>query len=192
MGLVDELSQITDTAAESDDVEELARLQQRCETILANVTNSVANEPDPELREHLAGVQQQAREALMAVKQRAAEVKIERMDPEYEQRRNSRARNQVTKKQEEMDEAKKFLSQGGLGDLLGGLLGAVSGGRARPGMPAPGVRTCAECGAELKPNAKFCAECGATAEPKERRCAACGTVLGGTVKFCPDCGARQP
>ncbi len=196
MGLQEELNEIGDQTNESDDPEELGRFQKRCETILANVSRSMVTEQDAGLRGHLQGVEEQAQETLQAVKQRLAEVRIERMDPEFEERKAQKLRDEESKKQAEMEKARQFLSGGGLGDLLGGLLGSASG--AKPAgagksssAAAPAARSCAECGSELKAGAKFCPECGAQVT-QERRCAACGIPLTPAVKFCPDCGAKQP
>jgi len=205
MSLQDELEQIASKVEESDNLEELTQYQKRCEAILANISKTLATEQDPELIEHLQGIEEQAKETQRAVKQRLAEVKIARMDPEYEQQKAQKAHEEQLKKQEEMEQAKQLLSQGGLGGLLGGIFGAAgstapvqaaSGGEtaAAPSSgaaaPAPAAVKCAQCGAELKPSAKFCPECG-TPVPRERHCANCGAKLAPAAKFCPECGTKQ-
>ena len=175
MSLQDELNEISTKTEECDDLEELTQFQKRCEAILTNVSKTVATEQDAELRQHLEEVGEQAKETLRTVKQRLADVKIARMDPEYEQRKAQKQREEQLKKQKGLEEAQKFISQGGLGNLLGGLFGAAagaasapkgSGGSAAPSSSsagsasAPAAVQCAQCGAELKPNAKFCPECG--------------------------------
>jgi rubrerythrin len=205
LSLQDELSDILSKAEGSDDQEQLAGFQKRSEAILANASKTLASEQDPELREHLQGIEEQAKETLRAVKQRLAEVKITRMDPEYEQRKAQKLREEELRKQREMQQAQQFLSQGGLGGLLGGIFGgAVGGPGAPPGgggastaapssSPAavtPVVLKCGQCGSELKPGAKFCPECG-TPVPRERHCTNCGAKLAPAAKFCPECGTKQ-
>ena len=143
------------------------------------------------MREHLQQIEEQAKETLRTVKQRLAEVKIARMDPEYEQRKAEKARAEQLKKQKEMEQAQQFLSQGGLGGLLGGIFGVAAGGAAAgTPAPAPAAVKCAQCGSELKPGAKFCPECG-TPVPRERHCTNCGAKVAPGVKFCPECGTKQ-
>ena len=126
MSLQDELSEIVSKADASDDPEQLAQFQRRCEAILTNASKSLAGEQDVELREHLRGIEEQAKDVLRSVKERLAEVKIARMDPEYEQRKLQKQQEEQLKKQQEMAKAQQFLSQGGLGGLLGGIFGAFS------------------------------------------------------------------
>lgn len=191
MALQDELNEIVSQAEESDDLEQLTQFQKRSEAILANASKTLASEQDAVQREHLQQIEEQAKETLRTVKQRLAEVKIARLDPEYEQRKAEKARAEQLKKQKEMEQAQQFLSQGGLGGLLGGIFGAAAGGAAA-GVPAPAAAAvkCAQCGTELKPNAKFCPECG-TPVPRERHCTNCGAKVAPGVKFCPECGTKQ-
>jgi RNA polymerase subunit RPABC4/transcription elongation factor Spt4 len=202
LSLQDELSEILSATQESDDLEQLAGFQKRCEVILASVSKTLLAEQDAELREHLQAIEEQAKDTLHAVKQRLAEVKIARMDPEYEQRKAQKQREQELKKQRELQQAQQLLSQGGLGGLLGGIFGGAVGvpaaptggaGTAAPSSTAavsPAAVKCAQCGTELKPGAKFCPECG-TPVPREKHCANCGAKLVPTAKFCPECGTRQ-
>jgi len=205
LSLQDELSDILSKAEGSDDLEQLAGFQKRGEAILANASKTLASEQDSELREHLQGIEEQAKETLRAVKQRLAEVKITRMDPEYEQRKAQKLREEELKKQREMQQAQQFLSQGGLGGLLGGIFGGAAGVPGAPpggggaGTAAPSLATaavtpaalkCDQCGSELKPGAKFCPECG-TPVPRERHCTNCGAKLAPAAKFCPECGTKQ-
>jgi ribosomal protein L40E len=205
LSLQDELTEILSTTQESDDLEQLAGFQKRCEVILANASKALLAEQDAELREHLQAIEEQAKETLHTVKQRLAEVKIARMDPEYEQRKAQREREEQLKKQREMQQAQQLLSQGGLGGLLGGLFGGAVGVPAAPtgggGAAAaasssaaaavtPAAAKCVECGSELKASAKFCPECG-TPVPREEHCANCGAKLAPTAKFCPECGTKQ-
>jgi RNA polymerase subunit RPABC4/transcription elongation factor Spt4 len=204
LSLQDELSDIVSKAEGSDDPEQLAGFQKRCEAILANASKTLASEQDSELREHLQGIEEQAKETLRAAKQRLAEVKIARMDPEYEQNKAQKLREEELKKQREMQQAQQFLSQGGLGGLLGGIFGGAAGvpgasqggggaGTAVPSAAAavtPTAAKCGQCGSELKPGAKFCPECG-TPVPRERHCTNCGAKLAPAAKFCPECGTKQ-
>lgn len=48
---------------------------------------------------------------------------------------------------------------------------------------------CANCGAELQPNARFCVECGEKVADK-KFCPQCGMELSEDAKFCSACGAR--
>jgi len=136
LALQDELNEIVSQAEESDDLEQLTQFQKRSEAILANASKTLATERDAVQREHLQQIEEQAKETLRTVKQRLAEVKIARLDPEYEQRKAEKARAEQLKKQKEMEQAQQFLSQGGLGGLLGSIFGAaagvawVSGGRS--------------------------------------------------------------
>jgi len=148
LSLQDELNEISSKVEESDDLEQLTQYQKRCEAILANVSKTFATEQDADLREHLQEVEEQAKETLRVVKQRLADVKIERMDPAYEQRKAQRKREEELKKQKEMEEAQKFLAQGGLGGLLGGIFGGVPGTGAGPSptsstAPTPAAVKCA-------------------------------------------------
>ena len=204
MSLQDELSEILSATQESDDLEQLAGFQKRCEVILANVSRTLMGEQDAELREHLQAIEEQAKDTLHAVKQRLAEVKIARMDPEYEQRKAQKQREEELKKQRELQQAQQLLSQGGLGGLLGGIFGgavgvpaaAAGGGGAAAtasssaAAASPAAVKCAQCGTELKPSAKFCPECG-TPIPREKHCANCGAKLAPIAKFCPECGTKQ-
>jgi len=199
VALTDELGEIMNKASDSDDVEELARFQQRCETIVTNIAKSIAAEQDSGLREHLQEVQAQATETLVYVKERLAEVKVERMDPDYDRRREEKRLAEERRQQEEMEKAKQFLGGGGLGDLLGGLMGAIGGAGAKQagaGSTAPAVtagsgagKACSSCGSELKAGAKFCPECG-TPVAQERACSSCGGKLQPGAKFCPECGTK--
>jgi len=56
-----------------------------------------------------------------------------------------------------------------------------------------GVKTCNNCGAEIKQEAKFCTNCGAPqdeeeAEPATKNCPSCGAELEMDAKFCPEYG----
>jgi RNA polymerase subunit RPABC4/transcription elongation factor Spt4 len=56
-----------------------------------------------------------------------------------------------------------------------------------------GVKTCNNCGAEIKQEAKFCTNCGAPqdqeeAPPATKNCPNCGAELDIDAKFCPECG----
>lgn len=186
MALQDELNEIASQAEESDDLEQLTQFQKRSEAVLANASKTLATEQDAVQREHLQQIEEQAKETLRTVKQRLAEVKIARLDPEYEQRKAEKARAEQLKKQKEMEQAQQFLSQGGLGGLLGGIFGAAAGVAA----PAAATVKCAQCGTELKPSGKFCPECG-TPVPRERHCTNCGAKVAPGVKFCPECGTKQ-
>jgi hypothetical protein len=99
LALQDELNEIASQAEESDDLEQLAQFQKRSEAILANASKTLATEQDAVQREHLRQIEEQAKETLRTVKQRLAEVKIARMDPEYEQRKAEKARAEQLKKQ---------------------------------------------------------------------------------------------
>jgi hypothetical protein len=210
MSLQDELSEIDSKAGGSDDLEQLAQFQRRCEVILTNTSKSLAAEQDAELREHLQGIEERAKDVFRTVKARLAEVKIARMDPDYEQHKLQKQQEEELKKQQEMAKAQEFLSQGGLSGLLGGIFGAAGGAQAAPAgrgattpalssaglasvpastVPAPGAIKCAHCGNELKAGAKFCPECG-TPVPREKHCANCGAKLAPAVKFCPECGTK--
>ena len=215
MSLNDELNQIASDAAKSDDVTQLSEYQKRCEVILANVTTTLAAEQDEELRSHLTEVKQTAEDTLHEVKQRLADVKVARLDSQYEQRKAQKQREAELKKQQDQERAQQFLAQGGLGKVFGGMFGGLAGaGAAQPGRSAAGVgqgstvaqsappasvapagvpaeTKCGQCGAELKPGVKFCGECG-TPVPRERHCTNCGTKLAPGVKFCGECGTQQP
>lgn len=202
MSLQDELSEIASKTEECDDLEVLTQYQKRCEVILTNVTKTLAAEQDPELREHLQEIEAQAKETQRTLKQRLAEVKIARLDPDYEQRKAQKQREEQSKRRQEMEDAQKLLSQTGLGGVLGGIFGAAVGasvpapaggeaaGPASDTTAAPAVLKCAQCGAELKPGARFCPECG-TPVPREKHCTNCGVKLAPGVKFCPECGSKQ-
>ena len=215
MSLNDELNQIASDAAKSDDVTQLSEYQKRCEVILANVTTTLAAEQDEELRSHLTEVKQTTEDTLREVKQRLADVKVARLDPQYEQRKAQKQREAELKKQQDQERAQQFLAQGGLGKVFGGMFGGLAGaGAAQPGRSAAGVgqgstfaqpapsanaapagvpaaTKCGQCGAELKDGVKFCGECG-TPVPRERHCTNCGAKLAPEVKFCGECGTRQP
>ena len=215
MSLNDELNQIASDAAKSDDVTQLSEYQKRCEVILANVTTTLVAERDEALRNHLTEVKQTAEDTLREVKQRLADVKVARLDPQYEQRKAQKQREAELKKQQDQERAQQFLAQGGLGKVFGGMLGGLAGAGATPGgvpaasagqgsavaQPAPLVSAaptgvpaatkCGQCGAELKAGVKFCGECGAPV-PRERHCTNCGAKLAPEVKFCGECGTRQP
>lgn len=100
----------------------------------------------------------------------------------------------------------QFTNMGvGLGTMagVGGAVGGIVGGAVnnaissaadtqpqQPIQPQGANTVCANCGAELAPNAKFCTECGANAEPKPKPfCPNCGTETNG-AKFCPECGTK--
>lgn len=56
-----------------------------------------------------------------------------------------------------------------------------------------GVKTCNNCGAEIKQEAKFCTNCGAPQDQEEtppatKNCPNCGAELDIDAKFCPECG----
>jgi hypothetical protein len=215
MSLNDELNQIASDAAKSDDVSQLSDYQKRCEVILANVTTTLAAEQDEELRSHLTEVKETAESTLHEVKQRLADVKVARLDPQYEQRKAQKQREAELKKQQDQERAQQFLAQGGLGKVFGGMFGGLAGaGAAQPGGPAtgagpgstvvqpassasaapagiPAATKCGQCGAEIKAGVKFCGECG-TPVPHERHCTNCGAKLAAEVKFCGECGTRQP
>jgi rubrerythrin len=148
LSLQDELSEILSKTEQSDDLEQLAGFQRRCEVILANVSKTLLGEQDAELREHLQAIEEQAKDTLHAVKQRLAEVKIARMDPEYEQRKAQKQR------EEELTPAAVKCVQCGT-ELK-------PGAKFCPecGTPVPREKHCANCGAKLVPTAKFCPECG--------------------------------
>ena len=215
MSLNDELNQIASDAAKSDDVTQLSEYQKRCEVILANVTTTLAAEQDEELRSHLTEVKQTAENTLREVKQRLADVKVARLDPQYEQRKAQKQREAELKKQQDQERAQQFLAQGGFGKVFGGMFGGLAGAGATPGgVPAasagqgsavaqpaplasaaptgvPAATKCGRCGAELKAGVKFCGECGAPV-PRERHCTNCGAKLAPEVKFCGECGTQQP
>ena len=108
MSLNDELNQISSDAAKSDDVSQLSDYQKRCEAILANVTTTLAAEQDEELRSHLTEVKQTAENTLREVKQRLADVKVARLDPQYEQRKAQKQREAELKKQQDQERAQQF------------------------------------------------------------------------------------
>ena len=215
MSLNDELNQIASDAAKSDDVSQLSDYQKRSEVILANVTTTLAAEQDEELRSHLTEVKQTTEDTLREVKQRLADVKVARLDPQYEQRKAQKQREAELKKQQDQERAQQFLAQGGLGNVFGGMFGGLASAEAaQPGGPAasagqgstvaqpaasasaapagvPAATKCGQCGAELKTGVKFCGECG-TPVPRERHCTNCGAKLAPEVKFCGECGIRQP
>jgi hypothetical protein len=160
-------------------------------------------------------VKQTAENTLHEVKQRLADVKVARLDPQYEQRKAQKQREADLKKQQDQERAQQFLAQGGLGKVFGSMFGGLAGaGAAQPGglagsagkgstvaqptppasaAPAgvPAATKCGQCGAELKAGVKFCGECG-TPVPRERHCTNCGAKLATEVKFCGECGTRQP
>lgn len=67
---------------------------------------------------------------------------------------------------------------------------AMSGQPEAPAQQAQaGVKSCANCGAQVPMNAKFCPECG-TQMPVARFCQECGEKLAPGAKFCPNCGTK--
>jgi hypothetical protein len=52
----------------------------------------------------------------------------------------------------------------------------------------PAERTCAVCGAELKPEFRYCTQCGAMPPSAGRFCTRCGTRLDPSFRFCTNCG----
>ncbi len=199
MSLRDELQEIESTASESENLEELAGCQKRVEAILERVSKTLAAETDEEVRSHLQEIDEQGKETLREVKQRLADMRVELMDPDYHRRKAEKQQQEDLKKQRDMQEAKRFLAEGGLGNLFGGLFGGATAGpssvtaptaSAAPGgtPPAPAA-ACGQCGNELKPGAKFCPECG-TPVPREKHCSNCGVLLAPTARFCTECGTK--
>jgi len=95
------------------------------QAILERVARTLAAEKDEEVRGHLQEIEEQGKETLRAVKQRLADMRVELMDPDYQRRKAEKQRQEEVKKQHDMEEAKRFLSEGGLGNLFGGLLGGA-------------------------------------------------------------------
>lgn len=62
-----------------------------------------------------------------------------------------------------------------------------SAGVPPPGTPAPPVRKCASCGADLKADDGFCRKCGVKVE-RPTTCGKCGADLMGDDAFCRKCG----
>ncbi len=77
--LWDELNQLGDISRDSEDLGALGQAQQRCETILANVTKNLAAESDATVREHLESIQNRTNDIVADLKKRMAEVKIMNM-----------------------------------------------------------------------------------------------------------------
>ena len=191
MGIQDELSQIESRFADSDDIQELAQVLARCETILANATKAMAGEADPAMRQTIEEMRQGAQDLLARVKTRFAQVKVARMDPDYEKNKGAEAERRQQKQTEDLKKAQQFLAGGGLGNLLGGLMGAAAGfkGMAEtPGAPSQLGSACPKCGAQST-GGKFCPECGAPTA-RNSKCPGCGSQLAAGAKFCPECGAK--
>jgi double zinc ribbon protein len=181
----DELSALDRSIGATDDLQELARVQARLQTLRANIEAGLASEKDDGVRQFLTSLRDQAIDIETAAKQRLADVKVARMDPAYEQHKSEAAAKALAetqkRKTEELEKAKQFLNARGLGGLFGGML-AAAGGAA----PAAGGAACAKCSAPVGAS-KFCPQCGAPV-PQERHCSKCSVKLEAAAKFCGECG----
>lgn len=57
--------------------------------------------------------------------------------------------------------------------------------------PAPAVKKCVDCGAEIRSTTKFCPSCGASQPAQQmptRTCPTCGYAVSAGKKFCTSCG----
>src|SRR5687768_1280295 len=188
--------------AEANQIDNLPRLKEIRDELLdiAQTMNQAAlRSEDPTVRTMATELRDSAQYQAEDVRQRAAQIELDQMDPNYEARKQAK----LAAQRAEEDKGKEMLGgfmktimggggqEGGnpLGSLLGGLMGnkdepaAAAPAPVAPPAPSPApppataapaaaAGACASCGGALLPGAKFCPNCGAKAGPA--MCTGCG------------------
>ena len=214
----DDIQALATEAAQTEDVARLRQIRDELLNIAQSMSQAALRSEDATVRTMATELRDSAQNEAEEVRQRAAQLEIDQMDPQYEARRAARVAAKEAEDQKGREMVGGFMKTlmgegggggggGGLGKLLGGLMGskdetaahvptAPDAPEAAPPAPSPapspGVApgtACSSCGAALTPGAKFCPECGAKAGPA--MCTGCGAELPPTGRFCPSCGAPR-
>jgi rubrerythrin len=198
----EDVDHIVSMAEQTEDVEQLKKHQQELMDIAATMDRIASSSTDQELRDDALAIKESAEYSAQDIGQRARQLQIDQMDPNYERRKAERAAFEQQQKEREAREAQEGLSKlsGFFGGLMGGGsgggggaggLGALFGGGAQQAQPAaggaaaPAAMACASCGRPIEGSPKFCPNCGAATQ---RSCKSCGQPIEGSPKFCPNCG----
>jgi RNA polymerase subunit RPABC4/transcription elongation factor Spt4 len=184
--------------AETDDLATLESVHKELHEITSSMKANISSTKDPDVRNLLKELCDEAGYIDDDVKQKIAEIKVDMLDPAYEQRKAERERKKMEEKLEEQRQAEmwqqKFATEGfgglfkGLGDVLGGKpMDSIDSGTAALGAATAAAKECTGCHAPISATAKFCPECGQPV-PQEKHCSQCNFKLQPNAKFCPECG----
>lgn len=186
--------------AETEDLPTLESVHKELHELISSMKANLSSTKDPDVRNLLKELCDEATCIDDEVKQKIAEIKVDMLDPAYEQRKAERERKKLEEKLEEQRQAEmwqqKFATEGfgglfkGLGDVLGSKpMGSIDTATASPGVGAAITMQCSGCHAPISDTAKFCSECGQPV-PQEKHCSQCDFKLQPNARFCPECGTR--
>lgn len=173
--------------AETDDLPTLEMVHKQLLEIVTSLNANLSSTRDEDVRNLLSELHDEATCTDNDVKQKIAEIKVDMLDPAYEQRKAERERKKLDE-QRETEMWQQKLATEGLGGLFKGF-GDVLGGKSLDAVAPAVAQQCAGCHAPLSPTAKFCPECGQPV-PQEKHCSQCNFKLEPNAKFCPECGTK--
>ncbi|HWR37374.1 MAG TPA: zinc ribbon domain-containing protein [Clostridia bacterium] len=195
----EDIEKLREQAEQSKDLPTLESVHKQFAEILTSLNANLRSTRDEDVITVLTEIRDEAQYADDELKRRIAEIKVDMLDPSYEQRQAERERAKQAKKMEEEMWQRKFATEGlggifkGLGDVLNGnqpSIGAMPGAPAIAATNVVGQEIKCGCGAVLQVNAKFCTECGQPVV-REKLCTSCGCKLQPGTKFCSECGTKN-
>src|SRR6266545_1836233 len=156
MATQEDIDRIAQMAERTEDVAQLRQYRQELLSIAANMATVIAQTSDSGVQEHAGEIKQSAEYGADEIGERARQLEIDQMDPDYERRK----------------------AEAGAGTVPGAAPSETppipppqpppSPTPQPPPIPAPqpggngavATMACKSCGAQVKGWAKFCPECG--------------------------------
>src|SRR5437762_9815425 len=107
MATQEDIDRITAMAGRTEDVAQLKQHRQELLEIAANMANVVAQTTDTGMQQHAAEIRESAEYAAEEIGQRARQLEIDQMDPDYEKHKAEREEYAKQEQARQAEEAKK-------------------------------------------------------------------------------------
>jgi RNA polymerase subunit RPABC4/transcription elongation factor Spt4 len=213
MATQEDVNRITALAERTEDVAQLRQYRQELLDIAASLAQVVAKSSDTMLQQQANEIKECAEGAAEGILDRARQLELDQMDPNYERRKAEREQFAQQEQQRQAQEAQEGLKQlqglfgggqGGAGGGLGGLLGGLLGGRGAQPEQGAGAQPAGAPAAETPPVPAPQPPPSPTPQPPPipapqpggdgamAACKSCHAQVKVGAKFCPECGTPNP
>src|SRR6266508_3021393 len=126
------IDRIAQMAERTEDVAQLRQYRQELLSIAANMATVIAQTSDSGVQEHAGEIKQSAEYGADEIGERARQLEIDQMDPDYERQKDERATFAEHEEQRQAQEAREGMKK--LQGLLGGLGGGGGAGGGGAGL----------------------------------------------------------
>ncbi len=221
MATQEDIDRIAQMAERTEDVAQLRQYRQELLSIAANMATVIAQTSDSGVQEHAGEIKQSAEYGADEIGERARQLEIDQMDPDYERRKAERATFAEHEEQRQAQEAREGMKKlqgllgglgggggaggggAGLGGLLGGLFGSKGGQQeaeaaagtvpgAAPSETPPIPPPQPPPSPTPQPPPIPAPQPGGNGAAATMACKSCGAQVKVEAKFCPECGTQNP